>query len=213
MIHKQQTTSRDPAFLEDASLPWAVDMDGTLIAQDVTEVARDISFVTPHYWLLCLVCLILYFSRLSRITAYRLWERFVQIDPSKLDYNQRLLQHVSRHRRRGGLVTLASASHVHITRIVANYVEELIEKSSSAQTLRLFEDVIGRYPPKTWNAAGLVKARLIEERFPTGFVYAGNSTEDLEVWQHPACLAMILVNCPPDVLQQAKQIAKPFVVL
>ncbi|PIV75952.1 MAG: hypothetical protein COW56_02310, partial [Rhodocyclales bacterium CG17_big_fil_post_rev_8_21_14_2_50_68_7] len=63
-------------------------MDGTLIREDVTSVARDISIASPRHWFTCIIAHILYFSYWFRITAYRILERFVPVDPSKLTYNQ-----------------------------------------------------------------------------------------------------------------------------
>jgi hypothetical protein len=231
------------SFLKDTTLLWAIDMDGTLIREDVTVVARDISFALPQrYWLICIVCLFLYYTRLSKILAYRIFERFVPIDPTLLSYHQPLLQYIQQHRHKGGTVILASATHVWATRLIAQHVNSTTwsttkqlyhqqqqqkyqrptHNSSTATTTpvtnAVFNHVIGSDPVRgVWNAAGAVKAQLIHQFAVTQnqeyFVYAGNAVEDLDVWSHPACKAMVLVNCSTHVLQQAKQLPKPYIVL
>uniref|UniRef100_A0A7S3P456 Uncharacterized protein n=1 Tax=Amphora coffeiformis TaxID=265554 RepID=A0A7S3P456_9STRA len=214
-----EMASEEPSFLEDPTIPWAIDMDGTLIREDVTEVARDISFASPRHWLTCIVAHILYFSRWFRVTAYRILERFVPVDPSKLTYHQSLLRYIRLHRCNGGIAILATASHIHVARNVVKHVERMMTtkiESTDAKNQSspfLFDDVIGSHPPQVWDASGHVKAKLIHKRFPDGFVYAGNSSEDISVWNHSSCRAMILVNCPPEVLKQAKRINKPYIIL
>ena len=208
-----------PPFWTDPRLPWAVDMDGTLIAEDVTERALDIALTDVRYWIYGVVALLLYYSGMFQITAYRILERFVPVPPATLTYHFALCQALQRHARRGGTVVLATASHVQAARKVAHYVETMLSEQAAAaqQPDFLFDDVIGSHPPAVWDACGECKAHLIAARFGSssrgGFVYAGNSADDLHVWRHAACVAMILVNCPPAVQKQAIQIGKPYVIL
>ena len=93
-------------------------------------------------------------------------------------------------------------------------VVRVLSTSLSPSSPFRFDGVIGSHPPRIWDASGTSKAKLIAARCPaTGFAYAGNAMEDLDVWRFPACRAMILVNCPPDVIVQAKEIGKPYVIL
>lgn len=214
-----QTTPSVPSFWNDPTLPWFVDMDGTLIRQDITELALDVALQDVRYWFFGLIGLILYYSGYFQITAYRILERFVPVPSARLTFHQRLLQALQRHGRAGGICILATASHVHAARKVAHYVEQLLSAKSSQTKTALpnfhFDDVIGSHPAAgIWDACGVHKAHLIAARAPKGFVYAGNSKDDLHVWQHSACRAMILVNCPPEVKEKAmRTIHKPYVIL
>ena len=95
---------------------------------------------------------------------------------------------------------LATASHYQAATPVAKHVD-------------LFDDVVGSNPPTVWDACAAVKAQLLMERFPQGFLYAGNSNDDIVVWESDGCKAMMLVNCPPKVLDVAQKIRKPYIVI
>jgi hypothetical protein len=188
----------DPIF-QDASVPWAIDMDGTLIHEDVTEQAMYISLKNPLYWFHFLYALLLHILRGS-VYAERYLETHFIVDPKTLTYNQKIIDKIKGHRKLGGRVVLATASHHLAARPVAKHAA-------------LFDDVIGSDPPAILDAKGAEKARLLSLRFPKGFVYAGNSKDDIEVWNHEGCRAMLLVNCKPDVLQRAREIRKPCIVV
>lgn len=189
-------------------------MDGTLIRQDVTEVALDIALSDVRFWFYGVIALVLYYTGYFQITAYRLLERFVEVPVNQLDYHDTLLQALQRHQRAGGVVVLATATHVHAAQKVARHVEAKLSTDEAAPPFN-FDEVIGSDPVKgIWDACGTHKAHLIAARFPQGFCYAGNSADDLQVWQHEACQAMILVNCPDKVKQKAiDKIGKPYVIL
>jgi haloacid dehalogenase-like hydrolase len=188
----------DPIF-QDTSIPWAIDMDGTLIREDVTLLAIRKSFMNPLLWHTFLYALFLHLFQ-SMTHAHRYLETRFPPNPKLLTYNRDLMRHITDHRQRGGHVILATASHYQAATPVAKHVD-------------LFDDVVGSNPPTVWDAAAAVKAQLLMERFPQGFLYAGNSNDDIIVWESDGCKAMVLVNCPPKVLDVAQKIRKPYIVI
>lgn len=187
-------------IFQDASIPWAIDMDGTLIREDVSDLAYQKSLAYPLNWFGFLYAVYLYLVQGPLYSVRYLEVRFPP-DPKKLTYNDKLIQHIEAHRKLGGQVIMATAAHCLVAQPVAKHVD-------------LFEHVIASNPPTILDACAEEKARLLTEKFPKGFVYAGNSEDDLKVWNHDGCKAMLLVNCKPTVLERAQQIKKPhFVIL
>lgn len=192
-------SQHDPIF-EDPKLPWAIDMDGTLIREDVTFRAIRRSALRPRLWRHFGVYL--FFVIVSKTTrAIRYIESSVLHDPTQLTFNEELLGILREQKKRGGQLILATASHFRSAEPIAAHCDEL------------FDHVLGSDPPTVWDARALQKAELLSDRYPEGFLYAGNSVDDLEVWTHDGCRAMMLVNCSPSVLEEAKMIPKPFIVI
>lgn len=188
----------DPIF-QDSSLPWAIDMDGTLIREDVTELAANKCLHNPFLWHTLVYALFLkYFW--SKFHAQRYLEIRFPPNPKLLTYNKDLIQRIESHRERGGHVIIATAAHHRVGTSVAKHVG-------------LFDDVIGSDPPTIMDAAAAVKAKLLSERFPQGFMYAGNSKDDIYVWESDGCKAAMFVNCKPEVLGMAQKIGKPYIVI
>jgi hypothetical protein len=188
----------DPIF-QDSSLPWAIDMDGTLIREDVTQLAANRCLYNPFMWHTLFYALFLRYV-VSKAHAQRYLETRFPPNPKKLTYNQELIRRIEIHRQRGGRVIMATAAHHRAGTSVARHVG-------------LFDDVIGSDPPNIMDAAAAVKAQLLSSRFPEGFVYAGNSQDDIHVWESDGCKAAMLVNCKPEVLGVAQKIKKPFIVI
>jgi hypothetical protein len=186
-------------IFQDVTIPWAIDMDGTLIREDVTELAFVKCIKTPWLWHIFLYGLILQIF-ISVHHAHRYWEIRLPPDINKLTFHENLIQRIEDHCQRGGNAVLATASHYRVAKEVARRVP-------------ILKDIIGSVPPTVMNAAGAVKAKILSNRYPNGYIYAGNSQDDLEVWKDPCCKAMMLVNCKPEVLTMAKQNSKPYVVI
>lgn len=187
-----------PIF-QDASVPWAIDMDGTLIREDVSDLALLTCVMNPLNWSAFIYSLFLWVAR-GMVHGARYLEAKFPPDPKKLTYNDQLIKHIEAYRKLGGHVILATASHHVAAQPVAKHVD-------------LFENVIASNPPTVMDACAEEKARLLNEQFPDGFVYAGNSEDDLKVWGHDGCKAMMLVNCKPKVLESAQRIGKPCTVI
>ena len=210
LLHNMRNKHDIDAVFRDKKVAWAVDMDGTLIQQDVTVLALQKTALLPHLWPFLLWALVVAVVR-GPIVAFRFLEHRVPLClPRDVTYNADLIQLLERHRHEGGRAVLATASHVHVGK-------QVVEKG---QLTHLFDDVWGSCmkgdAKHVLDMSQAQKAAVLNDFLVTkekGFVYAGNSKDDLTVWSHPNCRGMILVNCQDDVLKQALQIPKPKIIV
>jgi hypothetical protein len=61
------------------------------------------------------------------------------------------------------------------------------------------------------NYKGRAKADLLRQRFPAGFIYAGDSKSDLRVWRHAN--GIVLVNASRSVASAARKLRRPILEL
>jgi len=181
-------THADSATLGNTSLPLCVDLDGTLIQTDSLweSCVRLISqkplmiFLMP-FWLF-----------VGKAGFKQKISEHVSLDPSSLPYNATLLKYLTQQRLKSRHLVLVTAAHKDIAEAVAFH-------------LNIFDEIIAS--DETHNLSGSNKAKLLTEKFgEQGFVYAGNATIDLKVWQHAA--SAILVNTSNAVTAKAKQLFK-----
>lgn len=167
-----------------STLPLAVDMDGTLIADDVSYASyrrlmlrRPWLLVASGFWLL---------RGLAHLKT-RMADRHVP-DPTELPYHADTIAWLRAERAAGHRpeIVLCSASEVRIVRAVADHVG-------------LFDDVMGTDGPP--NLRRQAKRDALDARFGKGgYAYAGNSHHDEPVWEHAG--EIIAVNCSNAVLQR-----------
>ncbi|KAA1190072.1 hypothetical protein F0M18_13475 [Pseudohalioglobus sediminis] len=145
--------------------PLVVDLDGTLIREDMLRLALvDILRKSPTRLPTVLLGLAggrVEFKKRAALAAV--------VDPARLSYNQRVLQLVRAARQHGREVVLATGSHRLPAALVAEY-------------LGLFDSVLASEGP--CNMKGPAKAEALVARYGlTGFDYVGNSHADIPVWQ------------------------------
>lgn len=179
-------TNAQSETVSNTSLPLCVDLDGTLILTDSLweSTLRLISkspfklFLLP-FWLL-----------LGKAGFKHKISQNVKLDPTSVPYNAALLKYLTKQRllnRRLVLVTAASEK-------IANAI---------AQHLNIFDEIYAS--DKMHNLSGRKKAaRLVEKFGEKGFVYAGNASIDLNVWQHAA--AAVVVNGSDALTEKARQL-------
>jgi 4-hydroxybenzoate polyprenyltransferase len=143
--------------------PIAVDLDGTLtcsdtLAESLVRVSRD----AP----LRLLSLLPHLMR-GRAAFKEAVAAHARVNPATLPYREPLLAYLREQRTQGRSIVLATAAHVSIARDVADH-------------LRLFDDVLATEGGR--NLKGRDKLQACRERFPDGFVYAGDGRADLAVW-------------------------------
>jgi 4-hydroxybenzoate polyprenyltransferase/phosphoserine phosphatase len=165
------------------SLPLVVDLDGTLIFSDLllesglSYLKRHPSrFHMPLRWLL---------GGKAKLKG-RLAETS-ELDVSVLPYNEAVLALIRREKQRGRRIVLATASH-------HSYAERI------AAHLGLFDQVLGS-DLHTNLCARHKRDALIAAFGRHGFDYAGNSADDLPVWQ--AARHAYLVNAGGRLSQRA----------
>ena len=154
--------------------PICVDLDGTLIYEDVTMVAMR-SFIHQNWWNIFLI--VLWFLRGRAYLKHCLAET-VEIDPASLTYNQKLLDFLCAQMKSGARLILATACDQKYANVVAKYVGifDTVIASNGIINLRA-------------QAKAAALCQLFGER---NFVYIGNSFDDVFVWKHSR--KSILVN-------------------
>lgn len=168
-------------------LPLIVDLDGTLLFTDMLHestlrVLRDhpLSLFYIPRWL----------SQGKAVLKKELSERAC-IDIAALPYNHKFIDWLLSEKENGRKIFLCTASDIKLAKAVADH-------------LNIFDDVFATNGKI--NLAGQNKADFLEEKFGfQKFDYAGNSSDDLLVWEkaHTA----IVVNAPQKLLEKAKQIS------
>ncbi len=171
------------------SFPLCIDLDGTLIREDVTALACKRVLSTQWWgWAKLLIWLVQGLPYLKHRV-----EDTAPIDVTRLTYNQPLLTYIRKQKALGRTIVLATAADEGVATRVSHY-------------LGLFDDVIASNQQVNRRAAA--KRQALVERFGEGrFVYAGNSRDDLQVW--PACPDIIVVNASAWVLNKATAMGKP----
>jgi 4-hydroxybenzoate polyprenyltransferase len=150
----------------DPMKPLIVDLDGTLIRSDMTHEL----FVLCLRWAPHMLFYAAYLLLTDRPRAKRwMTERFGHhIDPAFLPYEAAATGMIERHRDGGGEVWLVSGSDHELVGRIAEHVG-------------LFSRFEGTRPGTNLTSGN--KAAFLTETLPDGFLYAGNSSQDIAVWQ------------------------------
>lgn len=163
--------------------PLIVDMDGALIRTDATFEAFAAGLFKRPFSTLAACALLLrgraHFKR--RITE------IAMLDVSALPLREDFVAHLGAERANGRVLHLVSGSD-----------HEIVQKV--AARLDLFESATGSANGR--NLKGAEKAKYLREMFADGFVYAGDSSADLNVWPHAR--AAILAGASPGVARRAR---------
>ncbi|CAI8958893.1 UbiA family prenyltransferase [Pseudomonas serboccidentalis] len=169
----------EPAVPCEASIPFVVDLDGTLLKSDLLfECAMSSVRNKPLQFLKSL-------AWLTHGKAY-LKERLAQasdIDVGTLPYDPDVLWMIEAQRNKGRKIVLATASHHSLAVRIAEH-------------LNVFDEVLGTTLER--NLSGTCKRDVLVTSYGEGgFDYVGNSFDDLPIW-HSARQAYI-VNPLPGV--------------
>lgn len=169
--------------------PLVVDLDGTLLNSDMlveSGVAflrkHPLQFYRPVWWLLT--------GGKAHLKARIAGQ--AAVDVSLLPFNDALLEWLRAEKAGGRSLVLATASH-------QSYAEQI------GQHLGLFDRVFGSNDTLNLTAQNK-RAALVDEFGEGGFDYAGNSRDDLPVWQ--AAADAIVVNPEAGVARQAQAQAR-----
>ncbi|MEN8236317.1 MAG: haloacid dehalogenase-like hydrolase [Pseudomonadota bacterium] len=150
------------------AFPLVVDLDGTLIRNDVTFESMRL-FTQGKPWRFLAIAW--WFLRGRAYLKQELAKR-VTLDFAELPYRRDLLRYLRREHEQGRLLALATAADQRYALGVAKY-------------LGIFAEVYAS-DGKT-NLKSHAKARVLVRRFGVKkFAYAGNSTADLAVWEKSA---------------------------
>lgn len=149
---------------DNKNLPLIVDLDGTLLRTDTLfESIADLLRLYPLWTLFQMLCLPF---AIAKVKA-RLQSR-ADIDVPTLPINTEVLEYCKTERAAGRQVWLVSAADQAMVQKVADH-------------LGVFDKAVGSDGRR--NNKGGAKARLLQETFPDGFEYIGDSPADMRIWQ------------------------------
>lgn len=167
--------------MEDSEKVICVDLDGTLIKGDLSWDSAE-KFVKKNFF--NIFRLVFWYFKGIPYLKCKLAEE-VEIDPSALPYNFEFLFYLTQKKSEGSKIYLATGATEKYAKQVADY-------------LQIFDGVFAS--DLRTNLVGKNKAKKLAKLFSNGFAYAGNSTDDLHIWEKAS--KKILVN-PSESVQKA----------
>jgi 4-hydroxybenzoate polyprenyltransferase len=170
-----------------ANLPIVVDLDETLLCTDTLHesFARAL-FHHPAAAFAAVAALPQGRYAVKAALASR-----VALDPATLPVRQELLAWLKARAAEGNEIHLCTAAHRSIAEAVASRIG-------------MFSSVVGS---DGTNLKGAAKAEALARRFPDGFIYAGDSPADLEVWRRAS--SIVLVNATAATAMAARALDRP----
>jgi phosphoserine phosphatase len=174
------------------SMPLVLDLDGTLIAGDLlyksfVSILRQNPFVVFQ----CATWLLRGRAALKRQLALR-----SRIDWDRLQLHQDVLALAIREKTAGRTIVLATAA-------------DAVLAGQLASRLGFIDQVFASDGQR--NLKGSVKAAMLRQLFPAGFIYAGDSEADLKVWRYAR--GIVLVNARQSVADAARALERPMLEL
>lgn len=171
--------------------PLVIDLDGTLLkTNSLDETFLDALRTNPSaLWQLPLKLII------GRAAVKAFLARHSSLDVADWPVRENFLAFVKKHAYAGHHVVLATGADRSIAEAIKArfpFIAEVIATEGES------------------NLKGRTKAQKLRERFPEGFIYAGNSAADLEVWRSGA--DCVLVGVTRSVAREARKVGKPLAV-
>ena len=150
-----------------SQLPLCVDLDGTLIFDDVSQKAFKI--LLKEFRFKDLFCVFLGLLKGIAAAKHEI-ASCIDLNPADLKYNESFLEFLKEEKSRGRKIFLATGANEKYANLVADY-------------LGIFEKVFASSSSK--NLIAEQKAKCLSEEFGE-FAYAGNSMSDIAVWKRSA---------------------------
>jgi 4-hydroxybenzoate polyprenyltransferase len=168
--------------------PIAVDLDGTLL---LTDTLHESAVDFLHHHPMQMLLLPLWLMKGKAYLKQKLSEK-VSLNPATMPYNLQLIEWLKAQKASGHRLILCTAADQKIAYSIAAH-------------LNLFDEVISS--DGQTNLAGKHKKFALIQRFgERGFIYAGNSNADLDVW-HSAAKAVV-VNADKKLIKKASALVK-----
>lgn len=159
-----------------------VDLDGTLVASDMlhesfwTAMAQHPLSTLRQLW-----------GTGGRAGLKRRLASIAEIDVSRLPYNPQVIAYVTQWRDRGARIVLATATDLTLAQRISEHLELFDEVHASDGAV---------------NLKGPQKAKRLCDAYGMGnFIYVGDSSADLPVWQEAG--QIVTVNAPRGLRAQA----------
>ncbi|WP_410016126.1 UbiA family prenyltransferase [Sodalis sp. C49] len=164
--------------------PLCIDLDGTLIKTDTLYESLFLLLKKrPLYLFLCLFWLF----KGKAAFKYEISKR-VLLDPTHLPYNQKIIDYIYAEKNNGREIWLCTAANEKIANCIAGH-------------LNLFNRVIASNKKKNISAKNKANS-ILSFTQGKGFDYAGNSKEDISVWEKAD--HAILVDLPKKFVKNVK---------
>ncbi len=168
------------------SRPLVVDLDGTLLRSDILIESgfshlktSPLRCLAPFKWLL----------QGGKPALKSKLAAETELDVRVLPYDQQIVAWLKEERANGRTIVLATASHEKYAQAIAQYLELFDEVLASDDQINL--------------SSHRKKDKLVARFGERGFDYAGNSRDDLPVWQ--AAARAYVVNAPTTVKRAAEK--------
>ncbi len=177
--------------IADLAWPLVIDLDGTLLkTNSLDETLLDALRRSPfELWKLP-------FKLIAGRAAFKAFlARNSSLDVETWPIRGDFLDYLRRQAESGRAVVLATAADRSIAEAIAArfpFIGEVIASDGSR------------------NLKGKAKARALSERFPDGFIYAGDSSADLAVWRESK--GSILVDASASVFRKVRRAKEPLAV-
>ncbi len=180
-------------FNDPLNSPLCVDLDGTFIDEDVTQLALW-KYLKENPG--GVMNLLFWFLKGRAFLKKKLGQK-VSIDVSELSYNPRVMKLIQEAKDRGQPVVLATAADGKIANEVARHWGFFDRVIASDGFLN--------------QRAGQKADTLVKAYGLHNFIYVGNSKDDLKVWQYAQ--RAIAVNVPSSVARKLKNLKVPSEIL
>lgn len=168
--------------------PLVIDLDGTLINTDSLDETFLNTLRSNPLSLLRLPKQII----VGRSAVKEFLAQQAPLESNTWPVNQDFISYIEEQVELGRKVVLATAADRVVAEAIAErypFISEIFSSNGSN------------------NLKGRAKAECLRERFPEGFIYAGDSKADLTVWEESS--AAILVNANQSVTRKANEIGSP----
>jgi phosphoserine phosphatase len=174
------------------AVPLVLDVDGTLISGDLLYKSFLCNALrNPLIVFSCAKWLLQGRAALKRQLALR-----CQMDWDRVRLNKEVVALAVREKTAGRTIVLATAA-------------DAILAGQLASRLGFIDQMFASDGER--NYKGRAKADLLRQRFPAGFIYAGDSKSDLRVWRHAN--GIVLVNASRSVASAARKLRRPILEL
>jgi phosphoglycolate phosphatase-like HAD superfamily hydrolase len=174
--------------LEDKTHTIIVDLDGTLLCTDTLHESalqllreKTISVLYLPFWLLA-----------GKACLKQKLVDSIKLNPATLPYNVELIDWLKQQKQLGHRLVLCTAANASVAQRIADHIQ-------------LFDDVMASDGKN--NLAGARKKAALDQTYGAGgYIYAGNSADDMHVWSGAS--KGIVVNASSSVLAKAKQVTE-----
>ncbi len=147
--------------------PLFVDLDGTIIEEDLSNLAFLESIKKNPLYTLIYVILFIFFGK--AFLKEKISKNF-EVPVQKLKFNTTCLEYIKNVKKRHRVVYLISGSHQCLVNQINNHT-------------KIFFEAFGT--DKNFNMVGINKVKFIREKLKfNDFDYIGNSKKDLPIWDY-----------------------------